>query len=339
MRTKLARIIESKWFQHPVFWVLSFYIIGSYFSISNTIGFIDFYYAAFFHIPLFALVYINLYYLIPNFLQKGKYLPFFLLSIFNIGLAYFLHEITFEIVIPILPTDYYMVSFSDINVLIGIFTIYWVFTTLFKLSKSWYHLQKLERDNLQFKLSSLKAQVNPHFLFNSLNSLYSLALNKSSETPKVILGLSDLMRYMLYEAAGDKVALSKEIEAIQNYLNLQKLRADESSDIKFETTGDPGELQIAPLLFIPLIENSFKHGVKGISKEGYVHIDLRVHKEELSFSIRNNKGIVDEVEKSESGGIGLKNVTKRLALIYGDRSNLTVDDMPDSFRVTVTIKL
>lgn len=339
MKNRLLHILESKWLQHTLFWLLSLYAIGSYFSISSLIKFIDFIYAGFFHIPLLALVYINLYYLIPNFLQKGRYFPYFLLSFFNLGLAYFLHEITFEFVIPILPTSYYMVSFTDMSVLFTIFGVYWIFTTLFKLSKSWYQLQKQERNKLQFELNSLKMQINPHFLFNSLNSVYSLALSKSDKTPDVILGLSDLMRYMIYEVTDDSVSLEKEVEAIENYLDLQKLRVENVADIQFNIEGDPSSIQIAPLLFFPLIENSFKHGLTGSKKKGFVHIKLSAKNREISFSIENDKGLVDEVEKGAYGGIGLKNVKKRLELIYGSRATFSIKEDAETFAVSINIKL
>lgn len=337
MKQRIIKILESKWLQHPVFWVLSLYAVGSYFSISSLIKFIDFIYAAFFHIPLMALVYINLYHLIPNFLQKGKYVPYFLLSFFNLGFAYFLHEITFEFVIPILPTAYYMVSFTDMSVLFTIFGIYWVFTTLFKLSKSWYRLQKQERYKLQFELNSLKMQINPHFLFNSLNSMYSLALSKSDKTPEVILGLSDLMRYMIYEVTDDRVELEKEIEAITHYLDLQKLRVEKVADIQFTIEGDASSASIAPLLFFPLIENSFKHGLSGSKKKGFVRIDLTIKNKQISFNIENDKGLVDEVEKEKYGGIGLENVKKRLELIYGSKSSFSINENAETFSVNITI--
>lgn len=339
MRNKIIQIIETKWLQHLIFWVLSFYAIGSYFSISSLIKLIDFIYAGFFHIPLVVLVYVNLGYLIPRFLQKAKYFPFFLLSFFNMGFAYFLHELTFEFVIPILPTPYYMVSFTDMSVLFSIFAIYWLFTTLFKLSKSWYQLQQHERNKLQFELNSLKMQINPHFLFNSLNSVYALARTKNDKTPEVVLGLSELMRYMIYEVTDDLVPLPKEIEAIEHYLDLQKLRVADGRNIKFEIEGDSSEILIAPLLFFPLIENSFKHGLTGSKKKGFVHLKIKIENRQVTFDIKNDKGLVDEVEKGKYGGIGLENVRKRLALIYGAQADFSIKQDHETFTAKIIIKL
>lgn len=332
----MKRILKKSWIQHLAFWVLSIYAIGNYFSISNFLKFIDFIYAGFFHIPLMALVFINLRYHVPRFLLKERYGLYLLLTAFNVAFAYFLHEVIFEVVIPVIP-DLYMVSFTDTYVLLTIFMIYLVITTLLKLSKSWYHLQQLEKEKLSLELNSLKLQINPHFLFNTLNSLYSLARQKSDKTPSVILELSNLMRYMIYEVGDEKVELEKEIEAIQNYLDLQKLRVEALTDIRMEVDVENMEQPIAPLLFFPLIENSFKHGLKG-EKSNYVHIELKSDAHQLIFSIKNNKGYIDDVEKGKYGGIGLDNVEKRLKLIYGINAEMSIMNEEDIFEVTIKIQ-
>lgn len=331
------KVINSKWFQHPVFWVLSIYAIGDYFAISNLLKFIDFFYALLFHIPLFFLVYMNLAVLIPKFLQKGKYISYALLAIILVNASYGLHELTFEFLLPLLPTEYYMVSFTDYEVLVTIFLIYLVLTTLLKLSKSWYQLQRVEKEKLSIELNSLKSQVNPHFLFNSLNSIYSLALAKSDQTAETVLELSNLLRYMLYEVGEDKVELSKEIEMLENYIELQKLRSDQSTKITFNVAGNPGQHKIAPLLFFPLVENSFKHGVKGVSDSAYVDISLNVENG-IAFTIKNNKGKVDDMEEGKYGGIGLENVKRRLALIYEGKHQFQIKETDTDFEVKLKIQ-
>lgn len=333
---KVKKILSHKWLQHLVFWVLSLYAIGSYFSISNELKIIDFIYSGFFHIPLIVLTYINLRYHVPKFLLTEKYPIYILLSFFNIALAYFLHQLVFEILIPVLPTDFYMVSFTDMWVLITIFSIYWGLSTLLTLSKSWYRLQQLEKEKLSLELNSLKMQINPHFLFNSLNSMYSLARKKSDKTPDAILRLSNLMRYMIYEVSED-VPLSKEIDSINDYLDLQKLRVNQDVEISFKTAGDLENKMIAPLLFFPLIENSFKHGLKGNEGENYVRINLNNSARSLSFHIINNKGKVDDAEHVKYGGIGLENVRKRLNLIYEGHSSMELNETEEQFEVKIKI--
>lgn len=336
---KLQQVINSKWLQHLVFWVLSVYTIGQYFSISSILKFVDFFYAFLFHIPLLVLVYVNLRWLVPRYLQQGKYLYYLPLVCANVALAYVTHEFTFEILLPVLPTEYYMVSFTDWEVLVAIFVIYTVLTTLLKLSKSWYKLQQVEKEKVELELKSLKMQINPHFLFNSLNSIYSLALASSSKTAPSVLELSNLLRYMIYEVGDKHVSLEKEVEMIHNYLDLQRLRADDTTQVQFEVVGDMDGKKVAPLLFFPLIENSFKHGVKAVSDFAFVHLKLECKTDEIFFRITNNKGQVDDVEQGKYGGIGLQNVRARLELIYPNGHLLEVEDQEKIFQVTLKLKL
>ena len=333
----LSKVINSKWFQHPVFWVLSIYVIGNYFSISSLLKFIDFFYSALFHIPLFFLVYVNLRLLIPRLLQKGYYVVYGLSAIVLVGVAYLVHELTFEIVLPVLPTEFYMVSFTDVEVLFTIFGIYLIISLLIKLSKSWYTLQKVEKEKLSIELNSLKTQVNPHFLFNSLNSIYSQALSKSDQTAETVLELSNLLRYMLYEVGEDLVDLNKELEMMENYIELQKLRLEQGTDVVFNISGDVDGKTIAPLLFFPLVENAFKHGAKGDSKNAFVHIYIDLA-DGMTFKIRNNKGKVDDMEEGRYGGIGLENVKRRLALIYPNRYDLEINDGETDFEVKLVLR-
>ena len=333
----LTKLINSKWIQHPVFWVLSVYAIGNYFSISSIFKFIDFFYALLFHIPLVFLVYVNLRVLIPKLLERGKYAIYALSIPLLLVTTFVLHEFTFEILLPILPTEFYMVSFTDPGVLFTIFTIYLVTSSLLKLSKSWYLLQQVEKEKLNIELNSLKAQVNPHFLFNSLNSIYSQALAKSDQTAETVLELSNLLRYMLYEVGDDLVLVSKEVEMLENYIELQKLRVEDAAHVSFVVNGNLSETKIAPLLVFPLVENAFKHGLKGSSEDAFVKIELNVE-EQITFDVRNNMGQVDDMEQGKYGGIGLENVKRRLALIYPNRHQLEINTLENEFQVKLILK-
>lgn len=333
----MFRLINSKWFQHSVFWMLSNYAIGSYFSIASLLKFIDFFYALLFHVPLFFLVYVNLRILIPKFLDQGKHLKFLLSIPLLLLTTYGVHELTFEILFPLMDSDYYMVSFTEWQVLISIFLIYLILTTLIKLSKSWYKLQQVEKEKLSLELNSLKTQINPHFLFNSLNSIYSQALVKSEQTAETVLELSNLLRYMLYEVGEDQVLLVKEVEMLENYIELQKIRLEDQSKVQFLVKGNLDGVKVAPLLFFPLVENAFKHGLKRDDKEDYVRIELTVNTD-VSFSIKNNLGQIDDMEKGKYGGIGLENVRRRLELIYPDRHIFEVKKSEKDFQVKLIMK-
>lgn len=215
-------------------------------------------------------------------------------------------------------------------------------STLVRLPIEWIKVQNdkriLQTKNVQAELQFLKNQVNPHFLFNTLNNLYALTLKKSDQAPELILKLSDMLRYMLYECNEAEVPLSKEIHYISNYLDLEKIRLSKMADIRMVVDGDPSTFKVAPLLFIPFIENSFKHGLKFGDNAAYIHILFKID-HELRISITNSKpsaapgiGSVRSV-----GGIGLANVRKRLDLIYPKRYELIIQDNPDQYSIQLKI--
>jgi LytS/YehU family sensor histidine kinase len=204
------------------------------------------------------------------------------------------------------------------------------------LSKSWYTLQQVEKEKLSLELNSLKTQINPHFLFNSLNSIYSQALAKSDQTSETVLELSNLLRYMLYEVEEDKVPLVKEVEMLENYIELQKLRLEAGSKVGFTIEGDLDRVVIAPLLLFPLVENAFKHGMKDNSEQAFIEIKLKVDTA-ISFSIKNKLGQIDDMEKGKYGGIGLENVKRRLELIYPKSHEFEIIKTKSEFQVNLAL--
>jgi LytS/YehU family sensor histidine kinase len=214
-----------------------------------------------------------------------------------------------------------------------------------KLLKKWYYDQQeaksLEKEKLEAELKFLKAQVHPHFLFNTLNNLYSLTLKKSDNAPEVVLKLSELMSYMLYDTAARQVSLSKEINYINHYIDLEKIRYAERLDVSFNTSGDISAKMIAPMLLLPFIENSFKHGVSGELETVWVSLDLHVEEDKLIFKVENSKSPEEENIKISSyrSGIGLKNVRRRLDLIYANNYDLKIFDEKDTFLVVLKLKL
>lgn len=195
--------------------------------------------------------------------------------------------------------------------------------------------EELEKQNLEAELKLLKNQVNPHFLFNTLNNIYSLAYTNSKETAPMVLKLSELMRYMLYESDDKQVPLEKEIEYLKNYIELHKLKkSNGAGNIQFTVDGDIKDKQIAPMLFIPFFENAFKHG--NIDKQaGYLKSELSVDGEAIIFNIKNSVG---NLQKDENGGIGLENVKKRLKLLYPQKHQLEIVEQKDTFEVTLKIE-
>lgn len=195
---------------------------------------------------------------------------------------------------------------------------------------------RLKSENLHTELKFLKSQVNPHFLFNALNNIYALSVMKSKEAPKMILRLSDILRYNLYDGVREKVPLEMEIRYIENYISLQKLKDEKITNIEFDAGNADGKMMISPLILISFVENSFKHSKIEDVDKSWVKIKLATEEEKIFFEISNS---VPETafSKDSSGGIGLENVNRRLELLYPDKHDLSIRQEKDQFIVTLTI--
>jgi LytS/YehU family sensor histidine kinase len=198
----------------------------------------------------------------------------------------------------------------------------------------------LAREKLEAELNFLKSQVHPHFLFNTLNNLYALTLKKSNKSPDVVLKLSEMLDYMLYQCNEDKISLDKEIKLIENYISLEQLRFSNNVELTFDVEGKTANISIAPMILFPLVENCFKHGISIDTKKGWIKIELSVNQDELTFEVSNSKP-PQTIKKQEevSKGIGLKNVKKRLELIYPDKHKLDIAEKENSFECKLILEL
>lgn len=197
----------------------------------------------------------------------------------------------------------------------------------------------LEKDNLVLQLETLKAQLHPHFLFNTLNSLYGMSLNGEPDTPDYILRLSDMMRYILYDCQQSKVPLEKDLEFLDNYLEMEKKRYPQAGIEFFAENSAQGQHKIAPLLLIPFLENSFKHGSHRIMDSGYITGKLTVKEKELQFDLSNSIILMTPQQKTNYGGVGIENVKKRLALYYPGSHTLTIEQGQTTYSVKLKIDL
>lgn len=195
----------------------------------------------------------------------------------------------------------------------------------------------LEKDNLQLQLHALQLQLNPHFLFNTLNSIYGMSLTGNKETPDYVLRLADMMRYILYDCKEDKVSLEKDIAFTENYVAMEQKRYP-AADIRFTVSGAQKEYTIAPLMLIPFVENSFKHGAHRFNDNGFIHADLQVKDERLHFTVSNDI-FVTNIQSTRPGGIGIENVKKRLELYYPGQHDLQIENNGKLYKVTLTLKL
>jgi len=290
-----------------------------------------------------SLFYINYLFILPTFLNRKKYLWFSLsilllvmiTAFIKCGLAYYFYDIVIKRNGSKFVMDFWLYYSSA--AFVSCFFI--LLSTVLKFIQDWFLNEKvksnLENENLIAELAFLKSQINPHFLFNSLNNIYSLAYQKSEKTPEAILKLSEIMRYMLYESNEDKVELSNEIRYLENYIELQKLRFKDNIYIKFEINGDPLGLMITPLVLISFVENAFKHGI-ATDIENPIRIELNLSEGKLLFHVINIKS---SLNKDITGGIGLQNVQRRLSLIYKDRYRLHIDDNNDIYNCELYLNL
>jgi two-component system LytT family sensor kinase len=200
-------------------------------------------------------------------------------------------------------------------------------------------LSTLEMEKLRLELKQLKSQVQPHFFFNTLNNLYSLSLGGSARTPKMINDLSSIMRYVLYDTANEKVPLMQEVDFIASYISLENLRHTETNLIDFSVQGSLKEIEIEPLLFLPLIENTFKHCLQIDVPHKWVKLVLTVDEDELIFQTSNP--LIDSPESYDTSksGIGLSNVKKRMELLYPDKHELVVHKDNSIYTVTLMISI
>lgn len=211
-----------------------------------------------------------------------------------------------------------------------------------KLEKDNLQLQvkeaKLEKDNLQLEFDFLKSQISPHFLFNTLNNIYSFSIKSPAKVPDTILKLADLMRYTLYETESPFVPLVKEISFLSSYVALQRIRHEADADLTYTVTGDSGQLFIPPLMLIVFVENAFRHGFEASLRTGWIHIGLTIDNGTLCMKVANSTAPVKQ-EEVAAGGIGLKNVRKRLELFYPGHHQLRIVPQTQEYHVSLTIDL
>ncbi|MCC9070645.1 sensor histidine kinase [Flavobacterium sp. F-65] len=234
---------------------------------------------------------------------------------------------------------------SQAFIIITILSPFFFVKILFEISKLYsktLNIQNqkadLEIQNINIEKNFLKAQLNPHFLFNTLNNLYGLSIKKDDSTPEVILNLSDIMSYTLYESNTEKVALEKELGFIKNYFELEKMRYSADKNIQFHIPNEEDVLglYIAPLLTFTFIENAFKYGLKG-NKEQFIYLEIKVQDKKFSFQLEND--VEQGMKNNEFGGIGITNARKRLQLLYPNKYQLDIENLETKFKVNLIIDL
>jgi len=291
--------------------------------------------------------YANYLVLIPVFLKKKRYIPFTIFNIINLAIFSFL---VFTVsVISFKNGSIHNGGNFEHHILFTLSVFYVIFfiaaSTMLYFAQEWYKLKDvanklilIEKEKIESEHNALKAQLNPHFLFNTLNNIYALSIAKSDNTPKVVLKLSGLMSYILYECKEDFVPLQKEIDFLNNYIELEKIRTKKLK-VEFIIELNGSDFKIAPLILIPFVENAFKHS-KTESHDSTIEMSLKVDElANLDFYCINNIGDEKTTIENKYRGLGIDNVNKRLSLLYPDKHQLKLSTDKNTYKVELSIKL
>jgi hypothetical protein len=293
-------------------------------------------------IPVFTLFsYPVSYIAIPKLLLKGKYLIFLSSLVIWLVVGWFLSVYFLRYISAPLLDRMNMPHGDDYEwqCFLCVITTAACFSSL-SLGKQWLLKQRdflqAQQEKITAELQLLKAQVHPHFLFNTLNNIYSFSLDGSPKTPELILKLSALLSYMLYDCKAEEVRLEKEVVIMKDYIDLEKERYGNRIEISWTVEGDIRDNFISPLLMLPFLENAFKHGASEQIEKPWLGVDISVENNILKFKIANSK---NEYISQSNNGIGINNVKKRLEFLYPGKYELKINDEGDFFAVSLMVKL
>jgi len=276
-------------------------------------------------IYIMGLIWLNHFVLIPVFLDKKRYVLFVILLISSIIIAASLKANSIALVS--LNKFFFFFLYSTCTGMAAFFLRRNIIIQRENAEK-----EKLQKEQ---ELTYLKEQVNPHFLFNSLNSIYALARQQSPETPDLVMQLSELMRYQLESSKKDRVLLKEELEFIENYLLLEEKRLSKRCTVEFLIDGDLLDLKIAPMLLIPFVENAIKHGAQSTNEQSTIDISVNIKNSTLHFCVVNSKPSI--VAPSKRKGLGLENVKRRLSLLYPNSHLLKIEDSKKTYQLDLSI--
>ncbi len=330
---------------HLVFWLVSVFLFAVLLVFTRNFSFsgINLRLVVSFFLTILFLavsVYINLLWLVPSFFRKRRFILFSVLQLGNILLFILLNFATsyfFESARRNFVAEVFA-EFILVSIFISVTTLLKFMRDSIALQDAEIRMKEAERAKIGAELQALRSQVNPHFFFNTLNSLYSLSLDKSDKAPDMILKLSELMRYLIYVARDNLVPLSKQLDFLKNYISLEQVRTDEGLRLEFEVRGEYVNIPVDPLLFVTFTENAFKHGAHSGVPKPYIRILFDVSREgQLFFSTENNYD--PRGRNGNPGGFGLSNARKRLDLLYPGKHDLRITDRDGTYHVELTLQV
>ncbi len=329
-------------FRYRIWWHVLFWVVWYFFYIltysAGVIERVQFIYNLGLLPVRMAYTYLLIYWILPNFLLKKRHFLFAVLLVIHGVLFGF----TIWIVLNIVSGRPYFEPIPFIRPLVLNYQIPATAATIY-MFKRWYLIREyslsLQKEKIESELNFLKSQIHPHFLFNTLNNLYALTLQKSDRAPDMVLRLSSLLEYSLYSGKENEVELREEMTQIRGYIDLEKLRFGDRLKISVEMNENMDGLTIAPVLLLPFVENSFKHGAGSDLGAPFIHIRINVEGNMLKFRIINS--YLTETGKFEKyrERIGLKNVRRRLELLYPGRHQLDISQTEDTFEVNLHMEL
>lgn len=325
--------------QEVIFQIILHFLVFLFYSFDKNHPHIEAYQYTFFANYAIAALVIN-YWLLPHFFYRKKHLTFFLSVALVIAAVILIEERVLEpIYFPGQRADNFPGVFFTLVQILPVIVILVGFKFAWDALRKQREVDELKALMQDSELQFLKSQINPHFLFNNLNNLYSYAIENSPKTPTIILELSSVLRYMLYDCKAEYVPLSKEIEQLENFTKLSELQIEERGQVHFKPPQFPSGYEIAPLILIVFIENAFKHSQAGLSDGIAINIEIAVSDAgQLVFYCKNNFQPTTH-DDNLSQGIGLENVRKRLALIYPNAHELQISESNDQYEVHLSIQL
>ncbi len=292
------------------------------------------------------------YSLVPRYLSQKRYARFFLFSFYTLLVGIWLSFLIIFYTLIYILNNKAAIDTSVLHPEWQVITLNFIvfFAIAVKQIKRAFFMQQEKNEmektqlNMELKLKEaelklLKAQIHPHFLFNTLNNLYGLTLEKSNEAPDLVLRLSEILNYILYGCDEPRVALTDELENLKNYIEIEKIRYSDKLQVRVDFPAINNELEIAPLVLLPFVENAFKHGVSNNPGQAFVKVGITLHDTTLIFKIENSKNPLQVKEGSYSKGIGLSNVQKRLDFIYPGKYILKINNGDETFSVNLTLEL
>ena len=333
---------------HIVFWIIHFvyrlYITGYFYTYDSAE-----FYEHLILLPLrIAITYFTIYFILRRYLFQKRLPGFFIwLVISVIAIVIIRRVILYQVIFAFAPqlnydqTEFWNIK-STIHSTVYIYPVVILAVIIFVIH-DWFKKEKLrlevQKEKLEAELKYLKNQINPHFLFNTINNIYSLVLGKSKKAPHALLKLSDMLNYLLYESNSDTIALSKEIQNLNDYIELEQFRYGDKLQVMFNYKVSSREIAIPPLLLLPFVENAFKHGAGESLEKGWIHINLNEENNHLTFKIENSLDENAAMKNVDNGGIGLSNVKKRLELMFPDKHKLKTLKSSESFIIILQLDL